>query len=480
MKLWIRVALASTILILLVLTTVGGLLFFIEKSTLINAQINHQNESVQRLAQVCVESVAEQNDLILLNYILSLTHDPGVRFASFVDPQGKVVVHNDVSQVGQEGKDPVSSILISAKGLLRQEGINENNESILDIGIPVIYKENKIGVARIRYDQKYLAELIQTSLKETMMRFATVSGIAIIVGLLGSILFARTMTKPISVLAEATRVVGKGELTHRISLNRSDEIGQLAHSFNDMTIKLQELDQLKDDFVSSVSHELRSPLTALKGFLQMFQMGIGGKLSDQHQENVKLMLECTDRLGRFVNNILDVAKLEAGMFDIKLEPVDIKAVANEITVLFQPQAQQEKVHIYLDAPAQCPWIVGDSDRLKQVFTNLINNALKFTPENGQIKVWVREEPNVVWMGITDTGAGIPKEAIGKLFNKFEQVKETKSKSKGKGTGLGLTIVKKIVEGCGGTIQVQSELNKGTTFYFSLPKAQKPQMVAKSA
>ena len=470
MKLWLRFAVASTSLILFILATVGGLLFVAEKRHLLTSQQEEQATTVKRLAEVCRESVAEQNDLILLNYILSFKSNPGMEYAGFLDPAGKVVVHSDVSAVGETLEDGITKNLLRSAGIARQMTRNKSGAEILDVGLPVAYQDEKIGFARIGYRTLYFQEQVGKTLHDTMARFITVCGIVIVLGLIGSVIFARGLTRPIESLVEATRIVGKGELTHRIDVNRKDEIGLLAGSFNDMTVKLQELDQMKNDFVSSVSHELRSPLTALRGFLQMFQLGIQGPLTDAQKENVKVMMECTDRLGRFVNNILDVAKLEAGMIDFVLQPLDPKLIAGEMVFFFTPQANLEKLQVQFEAPETVSKVLGDPDRLKQVFTNLINNAMKYTPEGGRITVWIREEPGVVHMGVTDSGAGIPKDELTKLFSKFHQVKETKDKAKGKGTGLGLTIVKKIVEGCGGTVGVDSEFGKGTTFHFTLRKA----------
>lgn len=475
MKLWVRFALVSTLLVVFILLGVGGLLFFSEKKHLLSNMKEQQNNSVQKLIQVCVESHAEDNDIILVNYINTLSKSPSIRYAAFIDQDGKVLVHSDMSISGERLSDEFTGKLLKAGGLLRND--SEGSSEILEVGAPVFYQNRRIGITKIGYDQNYLLRDVEATLKSAMVRFTYVCYVAIIFGLLGSVMFARWLTRPVNVLADATRIIGGGELTHRISVNRNDEIGFLANSFNDMAKRLQELDELKNEFVSSVSHELRSPLTAMKGFLQMFQLGITGPLNPQQQENITTMIGCADRLSRFVNNILDVAKLEAGMVDFNLEPIDPKAAAEEIVTLFRPHAESEKLKLLLDSPKAVPQVLGDADRVKQVLTNLISNAMKFTPEGGQVQVWIKEDGSMIKMGVKDTGAGIPKEAMAKLFNKFEQVKQTKSKARGKGTGLGLTIAKRIVEGCGGTMGVESELGKGSNFYFTLKKVIQPARAA---
>ena len=464
MKLWVRIAWASTFLVLMTVTTVGGLLFFAEKRQLLSSLMGQQRESVERFAQVCIESTAEQNDIILINYVGSLAQAPGFKFAYFADANGKYVTHSDPSKIGITEAD--SKTKVSA---LTDYTRVHNPDGVDEIIFPVIYQGRGIGIASIGHDRGYFKEQIDKTMQSAFVRLFYISSAVSILGILGSFLFARGLTKPLAELTRATQVIGKGELKHRIPVQGQDEIGALGRAFNDMAQKLEELDQLKSDFVSSVSHELRSPLTALKGFLQMFQMGLTGPINDTQKDNINLMLQCTDRLAKFVNNILDVAKLEAGMMDFNLSAVDPRAVAHEIVSLFQPQASSEKIIVTLDSPASPSFVKADSDKLKQVFTNLINNALKFTPEGGSVKVWIRDEAKTVRMGVTDTGVGIPKNEIGKLFNKFEQVKATKEQAKAKGTGLGLAIVKQIVDGMGGKISVESQPGQGTTFFFHLPK-----------
>ena len=455
MRLWAKVASASTFLVLMTVVTVGGLLFWAEKRQLLVSQLGQQKESVERFAQVCVESSAEQNDIILINYVHSLSQVPGFKYAYFADSEGKFRAHSDPAQIG-----------FAAPDFAR----NEFRGGIDEVIFPVNYQGRRIGIAGIGYDKIYFTNQIDLSMQTALIRLFYISSLVGFVGILGSFIFARGVTKPLAALTQGTQMIGKGELGYRLPVHGRDEIGILGRAFNDMAQKLQELDELKSDFVSSVSHELRSPLTALKGFLQMFQMGLAGPLTDPQKENINLMLQCTDRLGKFVNDILDVAKLEAGMMDFTLMPVDPRAVAQEMVAFYQPQGQAEKIQVLLESPAAVPAVTADSDKIKQVLTNLINNAFKFTPEGGRIRVWVRDEGKAVRFGVTDSGVGIPKDEIGKLFNKFEQVKSTKGKAKSKGTGLGLAICKQIVEAMGGKIAVESDPGKGTTFHFYLAKA----------
>lgn len=458
MKLRVRIAWASTFLVLMTVVTIGGLLFLAEKRQLLVSQAARQRESVEGFAQVCVESAAEQNDLILINYVRALSNVPGFKYAYFADNHGKFTAHSDPDKLGKA----------AVNGYAGTHSPEDTDEVVSWVN----YQGKKIGTAGIGYSREYFNRQIDQSLHLAVIRLFAVGTAVGFLGIIGSFLIARGVTQPLAELTQATQMIGKGELGHRIPVHGRDEVGILGRSFNDMAQKIQELDQLKSDFVYSVSHELRSPLNALKGFIQMFQMGVTGPVNDVQKENLNLMFRCTDRLGNFVNDILDVAKLDAGMMDFSIISVNPRAVAQEIVAFFQPQAQAEKIRVVLESPGTLPNVLADSDKIKQVLTNLINNALKFTPEGGQIRVWARDEAKAVRLGVTDSGEGIPQNEIGKLFNKFEQVKAVQEKAKSQqGTGLGLAICKQIVEGMGGKIAVESEPGQGATFHFSLAKAE---------
>jgi histidine kinase len=178
------------------------------------------------------------------------------------------------------------------------------------------------------------------------------------------------------------------------------------------------------------------------------------------------------RLGRFIDNLLDVAKIESKKLKLTPEPMDLYALAREMQVLFKPQLDEKKITLTNNVPSTLSKAFVDKDKLAEVLINLTSNAIKFTPEQGRIQFSATEGPNHIEMGIHDSGVGIPADMIGKLFNKFEQVKANEGLARQhKGTGLGLTITKGIIEAHGGKIWIKSPgpLGKGTAFFFTIPK-----------
>lgn len=227
------------------------------------------------------------------------------------------------------------------------------------------------------------------------------------------------------------------------------------------------IEQLKDEFVSTVSHELRTPLTIIKEGVSQVLEGILGNINDDQRRFLNISLESIDRLGRIVDDLLDISKIEAGKLELKRAPVDIAGLAKGVALAYHFQSKQKGLEIITHFPPSPIEVYVDRDRIIQVFTNLISNALKFT-DKGRIEIVITDKQNSVECSLSDTGRGIAQEDLPKVFNKFQQFNRTAGPGD-KGTGLGLAICKGIVESHRGTIHVESKLEEGTKFVFTLPK-----------
>jgi len=278
------------------------------------------------------------------------------------------------------------------------------------------------------------------------------------------------MTKPIKQMAKGAELIGQGKLDTEISVKGKDELGSLARDLNKMSRQLKEIDQMKSDFLASVTHELKSPLTSLIMYIDLFLQGAAGTLNEKAKKFLKIMERNSNRLSRFIDDLLDMAKIERGKMEIKKEPLEILPIVSETVELMKPQADEKDIEIAINIPDNLPLVFVDGDRTRQIITNLVSNSIKFTPEEGKISIKIQDDKEYLQVSISDTGIGIPPEQINRIFDKFEQVREVRERVKGpKGTGLGLAIVKSLVEAQGGKIWVESELDKGSTFYFTLPK-----------
>ncbi|MFH1353166.1 MAG: ATP-binding protein [bacterium] len=240
-------------------------------------------------------------------------------------------------------------------------------------------------------------------------------------------------------------------------------------TLRDITLE-KELAKMKEDFLHSITHDLRSPMTSIRGFLEIMIDGSAGELNEEQKNFLKIMDESSEKLLTMINNLLDVSKLEAGKMVLNLGEVDVNKLARSIVDFFYPQAKSMKVNLSFKEAAVAVLVPADENLIERVVTNLVSNAMKFTAPGGSVTVTAKDEypeKGKIYLEVADTGKGIPKEEIGKVFEKFHQVSDTALKKTG--TGLGLTVCKYIVETHLGKIWAESEFGKGSVFCFWIPK-----------
>src|SRR3989338_11609923 len=232
--------------------------------------------------------------------------------------------------------------------------------------------------------------------------------------------------------------------------------------------KEREIEQMKSDFVSLVSHELCTPLVAIKGAADNLLDGLAGELNDIQKDCLVLSKRNIDRLNRLISDLLDISRIEAGKIQLNKQPADAASIVRDVLGLFQAGAKEKSIALESLLPEELPLVTIDSDKINQVLTNLVGNALKFTPAQGKIIIKAFRVENFLRVEVRDTGVGIPKQDLDKVFDKFYQVDRNKSFTSVKGTGLGLPISKGIVERHGGKIWAESETGQGSKFIFTLP------------
>jgi len=228
------------------------------------------------------------------------------------------------------------------------------------------------------------------------------------------------------------------------------------------------MSQLKSDLVSMVSHELRTPLATIKEFTAILTDQIAGPITPTQQEYLGIVKANIDRLSRIIDDLLDMAKIEAGRVLLNKGLVEVKSFLPHVLQSIQPLADSKKVALDLVLPDPVPSVFADADKITQVVVNLLSNAIKFTPEGGRVTVRVTEQANEVEFSVTDTGVGISEDDLPKLFEQFAQLRKG-SGPRAKGTGLGLAISKRLVELHGGRIWATSAQGQGSTFCFTLPR-----------
>ncbi|MCK4751922.1 MAG: PAS domain-containing protein [Planctomycetes bacterium] len=231
--------------------------------------------------------------------------------------------------------------------------------------------------------------------------------------------------------------------------------------------KLKETMEMKSQFLSMVSHELRTPLTAIKEGIALVSDGWAGDVNEEQEELLGISKRNVDRLARLINDVLDFQKFEVNKMKSKMKPNDINKIAKDVHQVMLTLTKDKNLNLILELEDNIPEIEFDSDQITQVLMNFVNNSIKFT-EQGDVTITTSETDDEILVAVSDTGCGIKKEDISKVFNEFEQLSR-KTSGKTGGTGLGLAISKKIIEQHSGKIWVESEFDKGTTFFFAIPK-----------
>jgi PAS domain S-box-containing protein len=255
------------------------------------------------------------------------------------------------------------------------------------------------------------------------------------------------------------------DISDRIRLQREQEV--VVKRQRVLVEELRAADKAKSDFISTISHELRTPLTSITGYLEMLQDGLGGPLNENQQMMVDVVDRNSQRLLALIEDVLTLSRLESGTVKLNRTETDVRSLVNAAVETLLPQIHNNGLVLEVDVAHNCEKIMGDVDQLERVLINLLNNAVKFTPEGGRLSINAYRQDETVTISVSDTGVGIPVEEQPHLFSRFFRASTAQSHA-AQGTGLGLTIVKSIVEQHGGAVTLQSAPGVGTTVYVELP------------
>ena len=296
--------------------------------------------------------------------------------------------------------------------------------------------------------------------------------IALLLSLVLAFALSRWVADPLQQVVVAARNYPKGsEEMKPVSPRGPREVQDLTRAFNSMVKRVNSTQRSQRDFVANVSHELKTPLTSVQGFAQAI-LDETADTPEARKQAAQIIYNEAGRMHRMALDLLDLARFEAGTADLKMSSVDMGPLLRGVIEKFALQAQKAGVNLQMDVPSDLPLLIGDGDRLAQVFTNLVDNALKYTPANGHVTLSAANVGSEMELSITDTGEGVPDEALPHLFDRFYQVDPSRAGGEKHGAGLGLAIVQEITQAHGGRISVRSQAGHGTTFVIHLPLAQK--------
>ena len=374
-------------------------------------------------------------------------------------PENEVLADSR-SREGLEEEELLNSLALN-EGPLRGEFLDGSKLRWLWVGTPLNAGRMLILAAprpRLLSFREYAGDVIRPILQA--------GAIGLLVSILLAWLVSRWVAAPLQGMSKAALAVADGDYRQRLQLNGPQEVRNLANSFNAMVDKVQTSQQIQRDFLANVSHELKTPLTSIQGFAQAM---LDGAVDDGDTRNhaAGVIFEESDRLRRLVEDLLDLARIDAGQIEFKRQPVDLSALLRRVVDKLVLPAKEKGV-LLESRLGELPPMIGDGDRLAQVFTNLVDNAIKHTPTGRKVVVHGDASQGWISIHVDDSGAGIPSEDLSRIFERFYQVDKARRGGKDRGVGLGLAISRQIVESHGGRIVAQSSVGKGSRFTVQLP------------
>ena len=380
-----------------------------------------------------------------------------------LNSNGKVIMSTSGFMPGAENE--YKNAVTNENGMTSWRGKLSTGEDVMTVSTMVTSPQSRnINIGGIR---------IIVSLADTNKQYFLTLSIGIVFGLamflilmLSSVYFIRSIIMPVGRISETARQIASGDFEARIEpQKRDDEIGKLCDTINYMASELASTEKMKNEFISSVSHELRTPLTAIKGWGETVLSSVDDP--EIAKKGIDVIISEAERLSVIVEDLLDFSRLQSGNLKFNMQPCDVVAELSEAVLTLTDTARKNGVNLDYTEPVGIPAITGDPGRLQQVFVNIIDNAIKYTPAGGHIVVDMKLESGHVLILISDTGCGIPEQDLDKVKQKFY-----KAEGAVRGSGIGLAIADEIVSSHGGMLDISSTEHVGTTVSILLPLKQK--------
>ncbi|MBR2572476.1 MAG: HAMP domain-containing protein [Clostridia bacterium] len=392
-----------------------------------------------------------------------------------VNGNRRVLVLGDTDNAQEQLNDPdvLAQIynVLSGREIRVQGLIPELGNDMVTIGVPWVNAYGyTAGAVLLHIPTRELSGDYRD-----LIRYTAIAGvIALTLGICLSYVIARRQTIRLNEISRAAGEFAGGDLTRRVRVSGDDEIAELGAAFNKMAEDLSRLEESRKSFVASVSHELRSPLTCIRGYVEGM---LDGVIPQQDQARyLRVTLDETGRLTKLVNELLDLSRIESGEFSLNRTVFELNGLIAQQLFKFEQRIEEKQVHVEVSFAEDRMYVLADADRIRQVATNLIDNAVKFVDEGGTLTVQTRAVREKAEVSVINSGAVIPPDKLPMVFDRFYKVDS--AHTSGKGSGLGLAITKRILEQHGQTIRVSSD-SSGTRFAFTLELSAPPAQNANS-
>lgn len=413
---------------------------------------------------------------VLTRYYNSNSTGSGVNYSNEVRSTVESFSKKDrmeLMMINSEGKVIITSSGFEPSNTYDMPDYDSARKSEGGIGVYSGYQSNGEKVMAVTAlletgNDNYNAVRVVTSLSKVdiqlgviMIFIIAISGAIIILMLVLGLYFIKSIVMPLRVISANARKIAKGDFSVHIEEKTDDELGELCRVFNDMADELENSEKIKNDFISSVSHELRTPLTAIKGWSETIAASPDDK--ETARKGMRVIAEETGRLSDMVEELLDFSRIQGGRFNLSKANMDVFAELTDAVIIYSEKARQENKNLIYDEPSEIVTIYGDRNRIRQVFINIIDNAIKYSADNGRISVDTAVTDKSVIITVEDNGCGIAQSDLSKVKSKFYKANNTV-----RGSGIGLAVADEIVSAHGGTLVIESELGEYTRVTVTLP------------
>lgn len=470
-SLFTRLLLSHTVIIMVTLIVLGGMFNYLLQHYLTKSRQNlFERVSKTAANNRLIKAAIAQNDPWTLSVLVKQVSQSTEADVIVVDTNGNVL-SSTASGLADNILDSQEVKYVLTGQMYSHWGGTFLGVPSLTVGYPVEAKNHQIiGAIFLNTSIKGF----QASLFNFRLSIFYAALLALVLSAILAYILAKGISRPILEMNTAAKSLASGADTTEVSYSGKDELGSLVSVFNhalretkNTMLQQQRLEAQRREFVANVSHEFRAPVTSLQGFLELMQDGVIPETD--RPRYYALMLKDTARLARLVNDLLDLARFQAGQGQLNASPLEPELIVDEVIAKLIPRAVEHNIKLVKSGFPNRTLILADGDRLEQILINLLDNAIRFTPDGGKVEVEIVSEAEQTIFNVRDSGSGIPEEDLPHVFERFYKADKARTPEKG-GTGLGLAIVKELVEAHGGNISVESRPREGSVFRFTIPNA----------
>jgi signal transduction histidine kinase len=396
-----------------------------------------------------------------------------------VDPETRLVTEDTASPFDATGKAfPLADTEPGFAQQLNNTGV-QGTMSFQGEGVTYQYIAQRIRLNLLRAGAEPLFSIVvfaqpepprlEGLFREIIWYVITAVAVALLLSLAAAYILARSISRPVAQLGSAATAMSRGDFTQRVPVRGRDELAELSRQFNEMAQEVGNAHQMERDFIANVSHDLKTPLTSIVGFSQAILDGAANDEASVSQAASIINREAQS-LDRLVGRLVSLSRLEAGLKQIELRPVDLKPLLGNLVLAFQPQAERAGIDLSCSLDRESRLVLADAEQLKEAVNNLVENAIKYSASGGKVAVELRQEKAQINIIVRDTGRGIPRDDLPRVMERFYQVDKARSNSADRSIGLGLAIASEVVRAHQGRIDIDSTEGVGTVVTISLPTA----------